>query len=223
MSSNNCPYCDIPCNLNTCPYTEVKDLMNDDKEWFNMRYHMLPYGENGVLFSAYYAKLIQLREGNICPLQAKTAIDCAIKDTEGEPLSHDNMTGIVCLSEMAGLDYHKTYKHRDWKRRAHPRDVAFYLYAKSKLFAPLLIITVISMLWACWHKKQSENVLDTDGKLLAWLRFETYNWRLTRWLCTYIIKKRHGLNWDGIFKIYFGRHGNNHPNIRHSGRIYGQV
>ena len=195
-------------------------------EWFDSNWHMQPQGENGVLFTAYYMAMVVKEHyfwyWDINAVDRNTtAILAALKYTKGEPLSHDNMTGIVCISKSFKLNYHKRLCHRDWHRRLHPRDVAFYLYAKHRWLKPLTSITMISMVWACWHKQISNGVLDTDGKLLAWLRFETFDWKWTRRLCTYIIKKRHGKNWADLFQIYFGGYSMDHPNIILSRKLYG--
>lgn len=200
-------------------------MIRKDHHYFNEFYHLEPYGENGVLFTAEYFQLLKMRGYDIKNHQGQAFVACkaAILETGDEPLSHDNMTGIVCLSKIMNLGLHKTYRHRDWKRRAHPRDIAFYLWAMGGIYRilslPLMPILYISMLWACWHKKQSMNVLDTDGKLLAWLRFEAFDLKITRYLCTKIIKYRHNCNWADIFEIYFRNEEN--PNRRHSRRIYG--
>jgi len=185
-----------------------------DQDYFDKNWHMEPHGENGVLFTAYYSHLAT--EELIDSDKAELAIEAAFAQTE-HPLSHDNMTGIVCLSKMYDLDYHKKFTHKDWKRRAHPRDVAFYLYAKCPILRPLTVLTILSMFWACWHKQQSMGVLDTDGKLLSWLRCKSFGWTLTEKMCTAIIKYRHNLNWSDIFKIYFRNDA--HPNVRISREI----
>ena len=194
----------------------------NDCDYFNSYWHMQPQGENGVLFSAEYAQLLKLRgrDNEITQFQAGLACFTAERKTQEHPLSHDNATAIVCLSKQFGLHYHKRLTMRDWKRRLHPRDICFYLYAKYPILKPLLIVTIISMIVAVYHKKQSNGVLDTDGKLLAWLRFTTFDWSLTNRLCSYILKKRHNLDWADIFYIYFQNYSKDHPNIRHSKRIY---
>lgn len=200
----------------------MNDIKNDI-DYFDEFFMMQPQGENGILFSAEYARLQKIANNIDIPKhKIRVAIDRALFETKGHPLSHDNMTAIVCLSKQFSLEYHKSYAHRDFARRLHPRDISFYLICMggiARFFGMLLSpILVISMVYACWHKKQSMGVLDSDGKILAWLRIETLNLSLLRYICKKVLKFRHGLDWSDIFDIYF--RDEKHPNRRLAKRIY---
>lgn len=197
-------------------------MLREDKDYFDKDYGMAPHGENFVLFTAEYCRLVQMRGYNITKEanvdKAHHVIETALADMN-DYLSHDNMTAIVCLSKQFGLHYHEKYRHRDWMRRLHPRDIIFYLYAKGSVIGKILLpLSIISMLWAVFHKQITNGVLDTDGKLLTWLRIETFDLKKTRRMAEFILKWRHNKRWNDIFDIYFT--DPNHPNRRHARRIY---
>lgn len=168
--------------------------------WFDEKGYMVPLGENGVLFTSYYLHKYSWYTKTTA-YNMDLAITAALVDYN-DHLSHDNWTGIVCASKLLGFSYHQNLFSRSWWRRIHPRDIGFYLYMKFG-FKPLLIPTVIAMIWACWSNQQTNGTLDTDGKLLSWLRLKHMNMPWLERLLGKILRKRHGLGWDGIFKIYF--------------------
>jgi hypothetical protein len=179
-----------------------------DIKYYDSNGFMAPHGENGVLFTAEYARLRQMTGKP--PLFPNGDVRLPIEVTLSpgrDPLSHDNMTAIVCLSKQFNLGYEKNLFHREWWRRLHPRDIIFYLYMKGGILGalakPFLFITILSGLYACYHKQETGKTLDTDGKLLHWLRVETCDWKLTRKISSFILEDRHNMTWDDIFKIYF--------------------
>lgn len=194
-------------------------------QFFNSDGDMYPYGENGVLFTTEYAFLRDLYDGSGSESIPRLILSIEhILKPDREPLSHDNMTAIVCASHRYGFEYHKTYFHREWWWRAHPKDIFFYLYMKggiAKCFGLLgLWFTILSGLGSCWSRAQSNGTLDTDGKLLHWLRIQACGWTFIGKISEIILNKRHGLGWDDIFSIYF--HQKDHPNKELAREIYVQ-
>lgn len=166
--------------------------------WFDDKGYMSPYGENGVLFTSEY---LHLNSDFYVQMHMKNAIEAALVDYN-DFLSHDNWTGIVCASKLLGLSYHKNLFARDFWRRLHPRDIGFYLYLKFD-FKVFLIPTILAMLWACYSKQQTNGTLDTDGKILAWLRLHHIKIPLLNKLLENILLSRHNATWYDIFLIYF--------------------
>jgi hypothetical protein len=168
---------------------------------FDENGYIQPAGENGSLFTSYLLHIVPYNK--IVRVNAEKAIEAALVDYN-DYLSHDNVTGIVCASKLLGLDYHKNLFLRDWWRRAHPRDIGFYLFMKFNLKI-FLVPTIISMLYACWHKQITMGNLDTDGKILSWLRLKHMNMPWVEELCLAILVERHNLtSWSEVFEIYFG-------------------
>lgn len=194
-----------------------------DTLYFDNNYHMLPGGENGILFTSEYVRFSELsnKPSVLTTSNLHTAIQASLKPGI-DPLSHDNMTAIISISKQFGFNYHKTYLHRQWWRRLHPRDIVYYLYCLNPvmkvLMTPFIWITILSGLYACYHKQITNNTLDTDGKILHWLRVETCNWSLTRRLSSYILRKRHNKTWYDIFLIYFPYKG--HPITKMCKELY---
>jgi len=151
-------------------------------------------------------------------------------------MSHDQLTAMIAFSKMNDLDIHKEFWEeikRQWyrynnidvpqtfmekllnKRFLHPRDIIFYSYCNKGLggylFFPILIIIMIISLW---QKKEviahGEVCLDTDGKLLSYVRMKAIDNRVVTFLFNWIIKKRFG-SWHNIFKEYFRYE--DHPNV----------
>lgn len=188
---------------------------------------MPPYGENGVLFTAEYIYLRQMAGLNTLGLQtmAVEAIDVTLDpQPDGEPLSHDNMTAIICLSKYYGLNYHKKYFHRDWWWRAHPKDIGFSLYNLNLftriLSLPFMLILIGDMFLACASgKRVSNGDLDTDSILLAWLRCKYMKWQTIEKICLFLLKKRNKCGWKEIFMVYFRKDYNN-PIVKLVDKLY---
>ena len=177
---------------------------------------MPPYGENGVLFTTEYVFLRNLtkRSTNAFSSVGMEAIKTTLAPSDVDKLSHDNMTAIVCLSKHYGFEFHKHYFHREWWWRLHPRDIFFYLYMKggvARLFSFFGIwITVISMVVSALStQKVANGDLDTDSKILAWLRCEAAGWFKLGLLIKYIIKKRNNASLYDIFNVYFRKDKSN--------------
>lgn len=182
-------------------------MHENDTAYIDVNGFMAPYGENGVLFTTEYVYLRRIAGISASHLSsvALEAIETTLKEpADGEPLSHDNMTAIVSLSRFYGFDYHKTYFHRDWWWRIHPRDVFFYLYMMGGMYRVIsylgLWFTALSMVISCLSRQTvSSGDLDTDSKLLAWLRCEAAGWhKFSR-----LLEKLNGCTWNVIFNIYF--------------------
>jgi hypothetical protein len=193
-----------------------------------------PSAENNILFVAEY---IALRKNakELCLIDLElthraidliTDVDDNLLPTDGDgTFSHDNMTGLVCLSNILDYSFHKKYFNYGWKRRWHPRDVIFYLYAKGGIIgflaSFLLWIPMIAMAVSCaqdYKVRQGRKILKTDGKLLAWLRVNSFNLPITKWLCTKIIERNKEFgSWKHCFEIYFGK---KHPISQFDEEVY---
>jgi len=188
-----------------------------NKFWDKDTHTIGPFGENEILFTAEYwmFKKLLKEEINI------DEMDAAIKSQElpdksgfvskdkNESWSHDNHSGLVCLSKLAGLDYHKKFFYKDMWRRMHPRDLIFYAYVSGGLlgflatfFLPLLSIIMIISCMASYKNIDGDMVPATDGKILSWLRLNTINMPITKMICNLLIKKNFK-TWDKVFAIYF--------------------
>jgi hypothetical protein len=188
---------------------------------------MPPYGENGVLFTTEYIYLRQMAKLDTLSLQTIVveAIDTTIAPpSDGERLSHDNMTAIICASKFYGLNYHKKYFHRDWWWRAHPKDIGFSLYNLNLftriLSIPFMVVLIADMFISCGSgKRVSNGDLDTDGILLSWLRCKAMKWHTIEKICLFLLKKRNNCGWKEIFMIYFRKDYNN-PIVKLVDKLY---
>lgn len=214
---------------NVCKHLPV----NDDCRYFDENGMMTPGGENGILFTAEYVTLAKEGEYNMSKLFAYEAIKSQQigphtfqSVDKKEPWSHDNHTGMVCMSKIMDLNFHKKFFWSGWWRRAHPRDVVFYLYMKGGIIGALawffLWIPMISMIVSCattYKVRGARRFVATDGKLLTWLRCKAGNLHLTYWICSEIISRKEKFgSWYKVFKIYF-KH-NDHPNVRLAKELY---
>lgn len=105
-------------------------------------------------------------------------------------------------------------------RIIHPRDLALYhLMNQTKLSLFLLPILCIACIVSCMDKREV-----TSGKLLAWTKLNFLENRhlsikITKRICDYIIKKKHG-SWSDVFNIYFN--APHHPIAKLAKEVYGE-
>jgi len=146
--------------------------------------------------------------------------------TTQEPWSHDNHTGLVCLSKICGFKEHKQLYPSLWRTMLHPRDLIFYSWAAGRWYSRIawffLWIPMIAMVVTClqdYKVRNGQNILKTDGKILTWLRINSFNLPVTKWLCTLAIRnnKEFG-SWKRCFSIYFKDRG--HPNRSFPNWVY---
>jgi hypothetical protein len=204
-------------------------------KYFDDNGFLPPGGENGLLFTSEYLKLRQLLDEDSMldynrvnfALNVYKRQDGNFLVNKKEGWSHDNHTGLVCLSHNIDADYHRKIYYSNFIQRIHPRDILFYLYIRggiTKAIAfPFMFICSISMIISCFQSFKYRRIggemikiYKTDGKLLAWLRFNTVKMPLTKKICDYIIKKKHK-GWGHIFETYFGKR---HPNTMMAKRLY---
>jgi len=206
------------------------------KYWFDSNGLLYPAGENGILFTAEFARLMRNFTGmNINDLVIKAIKSQMLSDNEFrasdtplEPWSHDNHTAVVCVSKQMNLEYHKkTLGYKGfWRTALHPRDFVFYHYAKGGLSSVIawffLWIPMITMIITCLQDHKTRNgvkILKTDGKLLTWLRLQTFFMPITRFLCNLAIKhNKEFRSWKNCFAIYFK--DPKHPNNDFKGEVY---
>lgn len=196
-------------------------------KFFDVNGFMPPYGENGVLFTAEYIFLRRVLNVSTLELSSVVmeSIDVTLAPSDRDKLSHDNMTAIICLSKFYGFDYHKHYFHREWWHRAHPKDIGFTLYNMNLftrvLSIPFMVVLIADMLLECFKTTRVNNGdLDTDGKLLAWLRCQAMGWNTLQKVCEYLLRKRNNASWNDIFMIYFRKDTNN-PIVELANKAYG--
>lgn len=199
-------------------------MNKNDLKFFDSKWHMQPYGENGVLFTAEYLALQNYpREWRE---KARIAIEAHLDEdgkwyTPNEPtLSHDNFTAIVCLSKAYGFKYHtQIFKRELIHTMLHPRDFIFYLRMCDRWYSVLGLllypISLLAQIHSCVtdYKKRGEQVfIKTDGKLLTWLRCKSFNIKVTSFICSKIIsiKTKYFGSWKKCFDIYFK--DSTHPN-----------
>lgn len=226
-----CKFCTKHCGNKWCFTLEDLKLNKDlkmnknDLKYFNFKWHMQPYGENGVLFLAQFLALQNY------PKEWRENVRVAIEDyvdedrkwyTKGEDaLSHDNFTAIFCLSKAYGFKYHKSLFKKELLTHTmlHPRDFIFYIRFSEQWYSSLGFIlypiSLLAQVHSCVtdYKKRGDQVfIKTDGKLLTWLRCKTFNIKVTSAVCSAIInmKKKYFGSWKKCFEIYFK--DPSHPN-----------
>lgn len=209
-----------------------------DGSW-DERGFMKPGAENGILFSLEHYMLCKkahelnrnqetLNKRVIAGGHLITAMeyvtrngDISYFDGEGT-WSHDNHTALTSASFILDMDYHKRLDWHGWYRRIHPRDLGYYLSLRYPAFKRVLLIpTQIAMIVSCYQEYKTRNgntMLKTDGKLLAWVRFNTIKMPITRKICNWLIKRNPKFgSWKNVFTIYFGL---DHPSSQLDEKIY---
>lgn len=192
-------------------------MRNEFKPYFNENNMLAPHGMNDILYTAHFQALTNyFSKGEI-----KTLLDLHKKDREyvnsdfAGPISHDNFTAFICLSKLVSLPKHDFKPEHAWW---HPRDFIFYSYTSNNKVAQmfgflLLWISCLIMIIGMWQENykiiDGKKVLATDGKLLTWLRINTFNLPITKWICDYIVKKKY-ISYELFFSIYFK--DKEHPN-----------
>jgi hypothetical protein len=169
-----------------------------------------PHGMNDILYTAEYFALCRTKPimHIITLIHQHLSRDDKWTNSDGTtPISHDNMTAIVCLEKLIGGRILFRPEHAYW----HPRDFVFYAWNSNSRFwrifgGSLLWITSLCMIWSVlvdrYKNIDGKMVLATDGKLLTWLRLECTHMPITKWICDKIVKKRSG--WKHYFQVYFG-------------------
>lgn len=159
--------------------------------------------------------------------------------SELDRFAHDNYTGIgtalVCCMKYLkwkgltgyGEIYYNMCDHFLKKIpffHKHPRDFIYLNYLKYprsvfciNLILPVLLIPSIAMIVSCYQTHKVRNGIDiikTDGKILAYLRFTARRMPLTEIVCTWLIEKRFRQSkeyafewsyskWSNVFDRYF--------------------
>jgi hypothetical protein len=193
-------------------------MKNEFATFFDDDYLMSPFGPNGILFTAEYCLL---SDKDLTALQVDQVIGVyydrktdSFFDSDGFQISHDNYTAIMCLSKLYNLNYHKRF--RLGHQCLHPRDLFFYCWISEGfwhyvgllfLWVPFLCM-IESVLNTTYKTIDGHQVLETDGKLLTWLRINTFNMPLTKKLCDKIVKWKN-YSYKFFFSVYFKP---DHPN-----------
>ena len=175
--------------------------------------------ENSILFLAEYCLIYQQKFGKL-PF-SRTEIQGAIEfhrvgdnrfvarpddfdEAKENPWSHDNHTGIVVLSMLYKLTYHKVLSWDYFKYRIQPWNLAFYVYAKftgTILEYPLMLFTMFIVVLKGIDSMKSK---ETSGKLLTYVHTSMLGMNYYRdTICPKMSKKYGQPDWKTIFGIYF--------------------
>lgn len=128
--------------------------------------------------------------------------------------SHDNMTGVVCASEVFGWPW--LYYYSD--QFIHPRDLIFYNWSKSQSFLSWLLLPIVSitMIISCAQTYKTRNgrkIVKTDGKLLTLMRCLSHDMNLTLKVCTWLMSRNEKFQcWEKVANRYF--QDSEHPNVQ---------
>lgn len=127
--------------------------------------------------------------------------------------SHDNFIGIYCffkkfdpeyISQLPLLDHFNWSTHHS-KR---PDNFLFFLWAKYPLLGIWFlwipsIAMIIGSLRVWRTNSQGVKTISTSGKILTFLRTNTFNMPITKFICDYIINNHKDLKgYDKVFEIY---------------------
>lgn len=210
-----------------------------DERWFREDATMSPFGENGVLFTAEYV-IMKVNEMELAGLGKESLTGNllghrVIKTSQVEPdyfssgekhFSHDNLTGVFCLSKTLGTDHHKKIWFKNYWAYLHPRDFIWYLWANQKWYSylvlPFLWIATLAMMHSCWSDYKVRNgnkILKTDGKILTFLRLKTFRMPITARLCDWVLRNNNEFgSWKACFTMYFK--DPEHPNRNFPDEVY---
>jgi hypothetical protein len=184
--------------------------MSDIDKFFMDNGEMSPFGENGCLFAFDYAMLYGNHQRFLNAVSGVYVDDLHLQAGDN-PWSHDNHTGFVAASSILGFYFHRKYFYKYWWRRAHPRDIFFYLFMtignpnRPGLLGLLLLPTWFFTILSCFRVSEQRS---TGGKLAFW-RLLSVNAPLVRRICTYIVTKKVG-GWKRVYEIYYK--DPSHPN-----------
>lgn len=178
---------------------------------------MAPHGMNDILFTAEFKALggDLPQEMIISAINKHYDSQWNLVNSDGsEVISHDNLTALYCISQLANLPKPGFKPEHAY---LHPRDFFFYMWASGGvlgaigtlfLWIPFLCM-VESVLNTTYKNIDGQDVMATDGKLLTWLRINSFNLPITKWICDRIVKWKYG-SYQSFFDLYFK--DPNHPN-----------
>lgn len=182
--------------------------------------------ENSILYLAEYCLLYKLRFGKLpfSRVEIQDTIESfrldgnhfvAHKDSYDEgkenPWSHDNHTGMVTLSYLYDLPYHKQLNYEYWIYRVQPWNVAYY-FALAYPKLAFLVKPIIALKHITGVINFTENdKTETGGKILGFIHLSILNMTWTKKLCERILKKNTMFgSYQGVFDYYFKHE--KHPN-----------
>ncbi len=176
--------------------------------FFDEDYRLFPQGPNGTLYTAEYMSIAS-PEDQLDHYQVLRALVKGSYQSLGTDYSHDNADGYICLNY---LGFKQRTPFRLGRFMLNPPNGIFYAWASGGLLGllalPFLPISSIAMIISCLFTSYKEingvQVLETDGILLARLRFNTFNLSITKRICDFIIKKKYG-GYQKIFDTFYGQ------------------
>lgn len=191
-------------------------MKEEYKKYFDNDFLMEPHGSNDLIFTCQYDILTKdiSPSDSLTNDQLRRSLYTFINKELTED-SHDNHDAAICVSKRSVLTYHKQYKFG--KFMLHPRDFIFYGWVTGGffglLFLPFLWISTIcmieSVLNTTYKTINGVQVLETDGKLLTWMKINTFNLPVTKFICDFIVKRKYN-GYKLFFDTYFK--DPHHPN-----------
>lgn len=172
----------------------------------------LPYGLlwndgdalNGILHLGYVTMLKRMHgEGTTAEHEIALAYIAKVNDhgnissgiektVDQDRASHDDMTGIVCqvTKEEIGKINTIPYLYR-------PAEFVLYNLWNGNKFAKLLIpiFSLATIVSCCRVYKADNGIEETDGKMLAWLTLETFDFKVTKKICYWFLRRQYGEQW----------------------------
>jgi hypothetical protein len=188
--------------------------------------NMSNHTENSILYLAEYCLLYKQKFGKL-PF-SRTEIQDTIEyfrigdkhfvahpdnfdETKENPWSHDNHTGMVTLSYLYNLPYHKTLGYEYWKYRIQPWNLAYYAILSNK-YLGFLLKPIIALKHITGVINFTENdKTETGGKIIGYIQLSVLNMDWTKRLCEWILKKNTMFkSYQAVFDYYFK--DEKHPN-----------
>lgn len=132
-------------------------------------------------------------------------------EADENPWSHDNHTGMVTLSYLYDLPYHKRLNYDYWIYRTQPWNLAYYATLAYPILG-LLLKPIIAIKHVSGVIDFTENdKTETGGKILGFVHLNILGMNLTKKLCEYILKKNTMFgSYQEVFDYYFKCE--DHPN-----------
>jgi len=129
-------------------------------------------------------------------------------EEEGPHQSHDNAKGVIGLCKENDLFSPVPIFN---KERPHPRDVVLFGMAHRYfkyfwwLFVWIPCLAFIVSAYQTWKVRGDQVFKRTDGKLIAWAMCEVFDLKLTKKICTWLIKRNSEFaSWGIVADIYYG-------------------
>jgi hypothetical protein len=192
----------------------------------NVRPDQPSHTENSILYLAEYCILFKMKFGKLpfSRTEMQETIESfrvgdlhfvahpdSYKEATENPWSHDNHTGLVTLSYLYNLPYHKSLGYEYWIYRVQPWNLAYYATLSNPILGILLKpIIAIKHITGVINFTENDKT-ETGGKILGFIHLSVLNMKWTKKLCEWILKKNTMFaSYKEVFDYYFKYE--NHPN-----------